>query len=504
MTVNPTDELNSAQLALALSYGTDLPKPAKPKIDPPGFFVGSCYRMVFSPDGERLLVSTANGCFLWDVASRRKITKLNAISNPVHFCFSADSSELLMRNESLQFARFRLDHGELIGKFTAKHKFRMDGCPCFGPDQKTVLQMSYDGLFLQLDAFSGEVLFSQQLARKTYAAGVYWLSEQGELVVSQKGVSNWLNKPTRSTLWRWRWPLNENAPVRVGGRWRGLSLWHNSTMNQLILHSKIGNHSSGWRIDVLELPSMERVRQIDCEGGIISIPRLSFDGQWWAVSTNRHVQVGDDQGSLHLPVLAASADFHPHQDLIAIPGPAGFVAQTSKLASMVEPLSLYADEGELSQRGYSRMTTYPNSALPPRFVIYESESGWVFEGEARAPQRRYVPLKQITRLDQDAPLAQVSGVLSALSVSNLDDSETRGEARHPLNSIFTCPISDSRACVAVSFASDAIELRPAKPKHSDQFEYAYYPVAAIPPDSNMEQVWYAAKRMLNHFRARKS
>lgn len=203
------------QLALALRYGISLPKVEKLKLKPPGFSLGSCYTPYFSPSGERLVVPTPNGCFLWGVDEGRKLLKLETPSNPSQFSFCADGTEVLVRNEQGQFARLALPDGGLVTKFRAKFDYRLDGLGCLGPGNESVLQLAYGGRILVLDSRTGAVLLERQLESTGYSGEVYWFAEREEAFITQSSVAGPTNRGLPCALWRWRAPFNRHEPERL-------------------------------------------------------------------------------------------------------------------------------------------------------------------------------------------------------------------------------------------------------------------------------------------------
>ena len=494
------------QLELALRYGVDLPKPAKPKLAPPAFSIGSCETTLFSPNGDYLLVSTTNGCFLWDVASGAKLHRLRGPTNPVEFAFSADGNELLMRNEQAQFARFAIPSGELLAKFSAKYPFRLDGSGCFGPDQQTVLHLAYEGIFLVLDADNGEVLHQRQLEPTGSSGQVHWLPERGEVIVAQTSKANCRNLSTPCALWRWRWPLDAHAPERQPPKWVDLHTALVRNQQVLLLHHQLDPQRDQFAIDVVDIESMTVQRRIACGGCIQPGPGLSHDGQAWATSTDSVIQVGISDGRLDLPVRTRHVQFHPTRDLIAVPGDAGFVAPRTQLPSLIPVLQKYHDERELTQRGYSRMTTMPGKIMPPRVVVYARPDAFMVQAE-RFDGRHYLALAQSKETRAPATPEDLSAAMDTAldrARSGVGDLEpaTENERRHFLGSVVTPPTPGWSSAVAVSFAADAIDLWPLKPNGANAFKHTWYPVAALDPNVRGPDLWCAITRMLTHFKPR--
>ena len=495
-------EIKEERRRLALRYGTNLPRPKKLKIAAPGFAIGSAESVLFSPCGNFLVANTANGAFLWDVTAGKKIARLKGISNPGYFSFSPSGDQLLMRNEVSEFARFHVPSGELIGRFSAKYELRLDGQPCMGPENETVLQLAYGGVFLALDARSGEVCFQRQMEQNTYSGAVYWIPESRELLVSQTSKSNWRNRCVPCAIWRWQWPLQDSEPHRIRGEWDSLETAFYSPGNALLLHSKRDGAFvlEYWPLDE-PAPTLTSV----CGGSIIPRPSVSHDRQRWAVSTDDDIEIGSKDTFIRLPIQNGNAEFHPLADLIAVSGRAGFVAPLSSLESLADELRLYSDERELKQRGYTRLSTLPNREVPPRIVVYAYSHRYVIQSEKRAG-RHLFPILETHHFSVDADSKQASSVIGKAverSTSGSEDISPVAERRYFLGSVITPPEDEAVSCVVVSVADDLIEIWPAKPKGASQFEHSYYPVAAIPADSSLETVWLSALEMLRWYRPRR-
>ena len=494
------------QLELALRYGVNLPKPARLRLALPAFPIGSCDTVLFSPSGEYLLASTSNGCFLWEAASGTKLSRLKGPTNPLEFAFSADSSELLMRNEQSQFARFAIPSGELLARFTAKYPFRLNGTGCFGPAQKTVLQLAHEGMFLVLDADNGEVLHKYQLERTGYSGQVFYLPERGEVIVAQISVANSRNLSTPCALWRWQWPLEASVPERQSQTWIGL---HAALLGgRLLLHHQPDCNRDEFAIDVIEIESMKVLRRIACGGGIHLGPTLSHDGQAWAASTESVIQVGIGESRFDLPIRNRQAQFHPTRDLVAVPGVAGFVVPRAQLPTLTPLLQKYHDELELTQRGYARMTTLPGKMMPPRIIVYARPDSFLIQAE-RFDGRHYLPLAMPKEIHASATPEELSARIEvaldqARSETEILEPATVNERRHFLGGVVTPPTHGWRSAVAVSFAVDAIDLWPLKPSGVHAFKHTWYPVAALPQNTRGSELWRAIARMMRHFKPRVS
>jgi hypothetical protein len=495
--------------SLALKYGTDLPRPAKLKFSLPAFSVGACETMLFSPSGEYLLVPTNNGCFLWEVATGKKLHRLKGPSNPTVFSFNFDGSKLLMRNEHAQFVIFSIPDGEAVAKFAAEHHFRVDGAGCLGPGDSTVLQLANGGILLVIDIERGEVVLQRQLEPSGYSGEVYWFPDSKEVIIAQTSIADRNNLSTPCAMWRWACPLDDHEPIRIPGRWIGLHTRQLSGKNVLLLHHQPGaRHVDEHVIEVLDLTMFQITKCIPCGGSIIPRQSLSHDGKAWSVATDSGIQMGIEDEVTEIPVLASAAQFHPTRDLVAIPGEQGFVASISEVIVHLPALRMQRDVQELTQRGYSRMTTLPNRAMPPRIIVFAGARGWLIQSE-RLDGRHYLPLEGGIQIDPvEEQQSKSEGLRRALERSRAGEgaleSSTSDERRHFLGATVTPPTRGWNSALAVSFADDAIDLWPLKPTGELAFHHTWYPVAALDPAVGYEGLVDAIERMLSHFKPRKT
>lgn len=498
-----------AQLALALRYGVDLPKPAKLKFTAPAFALGACHMVLFSPDGAHLVTANVNGCWLWDVATGTKLVKLKVPSNPTCFAFSNDGSRLLVRNEGSKFAVLAIPGGERLASFTAKYEMRLDGQGCLGPDGTTILQLAYEGMFLVLDATNGKVLLQRQLDRSGYSGEVYWFAEREELVVAQTSVANWRGLSRPCALWRWRLPLETNEPERLTGKWTQLSTTRVFGRAALLLHHQPDSTPrSSSAIDIFDLDT-GTTRQVAIHDAayIIPEPSASHDLSTFVVRTSNGLRFLSGNGSIDLPVRSTSAHFHPTRDLVAIGGTSGFVAPLEHVLATGPALQAADDLGELKQRGYGRLAMLYRHGVPPRLVVFSDNDALLFQAE-RADDRGYSALAGIERSNGlEATPENLEMLARALAratdgTGSVDPSSAQDE-RRLIGSNVGSPSPNCRACVAVSFAADAIDLWPMRPVGNGRFAHTFFPVVAIAPDTAPPQLWQAIVRMLGHFRSRK-
>jgi hypothetical protein len=459
--------------------------------------------MLFSPCGKHLVVPTSNGAFLWDVATGTKRLKLPTPSNPGYFSFSADGGELLARSHGTgEMARIAIPTGELIARFLPKYKFRLDGTGCLGPGNGHVLQLGCEGMFLVLDATTGKVLLERQLERTGCSGEVYWLPALGQVVIAQSSVADRHNRNEPCALWRWPWPLADSSPERLPGKWAHLTTALVPAQDALLLHHQPDPAAPmQFAIDVVDMRTFAVRRRIECGGISIPRPALSCDGRAWAVTTWGSLQVGIDDARVDLPIQLGAADFSPTQDLVAISGAAGFVAPRAELARLRATLQLHQDEGALNQRGYARGTTWPGRVLPPRFVVYSGPDGFAFEVEAIAG-RKYVPTDTVIRATRTEVLAALAAAVAAARDATLPGGD-RDRRDFQVGRVGP-PAGTWTNAVAVTLASDAIDLWPLKPDKDGGFKLHWYPIAAIAADTKGQALWDAIEAMLGKPRKAKA
>ena len=306
-----------ARMTLALQYGTRLPKIEKPKIARPGFALDRCeHHAVFSPDGKYLLAPSPGRDTLWDVGTGEKLVRLNGIVHQHYFSFSPDSKILLVRNEQGLFARFSVPSGALIGTCKHPEKWRLDGTGTLIPDTLTpgenlILQLAYEGKLLVMNADTGKILLRKQLDSTGYSGEVYWLPESQEVLIAQSAVSG-----ATSSLWRWRWPLEQNEPERLANNFSGLESSLVPGKRVILLHHDVGQDA---QLDQWDIARAQIINSRSCARGIISKPSVSFDGKALAISTNLELELYFE-GERHRIKGAKGACFHPTKDLVAING----------------------------------------------------------------------------------------------------------------------------------------------------------------------------------------
>jgi len=494
------EALRRRRLELALSYGVDLPKPKSLAVEAPGFALGRCYSALFTPQGDHVVTIGANGTFLWGCAARSKLKKLPAPSNPSEICFSPDGSELLLRNDSGKFMRVALPSGEIIAQFNARHPFRLEGCGSYAPDE-TILQLAYGGVLLQLDGSTGKVLSEYQLEANCYSGEVHWNVDAAEVLVAQTSMADRTNVSRPCALWRWSLPLQTGGPERIRRSWISLHTEIQRETGRLITHFGLGQKGQHV-IEVLDLTSLSVIDQFACTGGITPAPALSRDGLSWGVSGDFFLQLGLRGTVVDLPGRGR-ASFHPSQNLLAVSGDEGFVTSTDRVGALLPALQVVQDEHELSQRGYERMMTLPGRIMPTRLVVYRTPEGLLVQPE-RESGRRYLPIEDIECGDnpEDLGVALERGLVIARSASAGED-QSGGEGRDFLSGVVSSPRYDCKACVAVAFASDAIDVWPLKAGPKSGFRQHWYPVAAIEPKLRGANLAQVVIRMLGYYRAPK-
>lgn len=505
-------DFRTRQLELALRYGVNLPKPQKPGLDSPGFFVGaSGPDLRFSPDGRYLYVPTGKGTFLWDVRERRKGARLSGLSNAILFAFEPDRGSVLLYNESWKFARFSVPDGDLIERFQISLKTTPVGNPCLGPDG-SLLHLDSEGALVHIDA-SGKLRLRQPLATDCYNGAVHWLSDRQELWVSQTSM-HFNPRPDaplagrHCALWCWRWPLDQHEPERVPGSWISLRSSQPSEPGQLWLtHAASARPPYGNQLDVLNLDTRQITRSQPCpESNLTSTVTTAHDMQAWALHGADHILMHIEGSEMLLPRSVCAVAFSPVEDLVVLAGDAGLVAPRRAIAGLITNLQVHADEAELRQRGYARMTTMPDKTLAPRIVVFARDGEWLLQSE-RADRVHYRPLDNAIRIAADAPDADLLAAIDAAKQRGTDEAAkiepaTQDEARHLVHAKVTPPAPGWNSAVAVVFASDTLDLWPMKPVSETDFEYCWYPLASLAPDTRGKELLKAIRSMLGCFKPR--
>ncbi|MBD8526487.1 hypothetical protein [Pseudomarimonas arenosa] len=487
--------------ALALRIGTDLPKPRKLTVRKPGFSLGSCERMHFTPSGAHLIAVTVNGTHLWEVATGKRILKLAVPSNPTEVTFSCDGAQALVRNEQGQFVRLSLSDGSVLAKFKAKYPWRLDGTPGLGPDNR-VLQLAYEGRLLELDGKSGKVLRDLQLEPTGYSGEIYWMPQNECWMVAQRSVDNGRGRSVPCALWRW--DRGSASPCRLPGQWDQLTTARVSGGEALLLHhaGEPGRASRG----VLERFNISTATTTpigDAPVSIASTPSLAHDGGAFGVAGDDgpHIDIGGEV--LQLPGRAY-VQFHPAGDLVGISGRTAFVAPRGDLAKQIPDLHEWRLQRELEGRGYSRLSAL-GGTMPPRIVVFAREDEWLVQAE-RIEGRYYVPLAEALLVEARSEQAIKPALAEKHNCSRVGVGivePTTNERRSFHGSTLTPPCPGWRSAVAVAFAGDAVDVWPLKPTGATAFVHDCYPVAALAPDIDMASLISAIRKMLVWFKPRR-
>jgi hypothetical protein len=495
------DSREQKLLELALRYGADLPKPKKPKLRSPGFFVGACNRLMFSPDGEHLFASTHAGYFFWDVQARKKISRIRGITNPWHFAFSEDGSELLMRNEYGQFARISVPDGRLISKFKAYQDLAAHGECCFGPDRATVMQMFSGGKFALLDAESGRPILSRQLESTGVDAQIFWRRDSKDILIFQSSVANWRNLQAPCAYWRWRWPLDENEPERMAGQWvRLLGGIVTGTAIPFIHHHADPMSKDGFVIDFLDADTLLPVGRTASTGSNSgNFVAVSPDGTVISSSEDYSVRVVAPDFQCSLPVWLGRVEFHPTSDLVAVTGEAGLVAPVGELTAILPSLQVYADLRDLRLRTYSSRYSQIRKSMPESIQLFSTSTA-IHLQPTFASGSEYLVAAIAAEVDLQSTSAELgNAVLTARNIvrggpKNVSLSDER---RRPLRTRARPFSADCQSAAVVAFGPEAIEIWPqARGKHGE-FEHDGFPVVAIPLDSDVEKLGTSLKKILN-------
>jgi hypothetical protein len=452
--------------ALAARVGTNLPTPRKLKLRMPGFALGSCGRLHFTPSGTHLIAVTANGTHLWDVATGERCLKLTVPNNPSEVAFSVDGAQALIRNEQGQFVRLSMPDGVVLSKFKAKHPWRLEGTPGVGPDDR-VLQLAYGGRLLELDSNNG----------------------RGRCVPCAL----------------WRWDDKASAPRRLLGEWDQLNAARAPGGEGLLLHHVFeAGPSPRAAIERFDVSTGATTPIGEAPMSIISLPSLAHDGKAFGVAGDDgpHINIGGEV--LTLPGRAY-VQFHPTMDLVGISGSAAFVAPRAALAQQLPDLQVWQQERELSGRGFSRLSTLGGS-VPARLIVFARENEWLVQAE-RIEGKKYAPLAEPIPVSEGGEAAARDAMAAMLSIARAgtyaDEPATGGERRSFHGGTITPPGPGWSSGVAVAFADDAIDVWPLKPSGTVAFSHDCYPVAALAPDASAGEIISAVRIMLAWFKPRR-
>ena len=413
--MRPLHRFELERNALALRIGTNLPKPGKLSVAKPGFALGSCERLYFSPSGTHLIAVTLNGSFLWELATGTRILKLAVPSNPSEVAFSADGAQALVRNEQAQFVRLSLPDGAVLAKFRAKHPRRLDGTPGLGPDDR-VLQLAYEGRLLELDGHSGKVLRKVQLDATGCSGEIHWFPRTGCWVIAQRSSDNGRGRCAPCALWRW--DVGTPEPRRLPGHWDHLATARAPGEDTLLLHHVLEpGRPSRCVLERLDLMTGATTTIGESPGSINPSPSLAHDGQAFGLAAEDGPYIDFGGEVLRLPGMAY-VQFHPARDLVGISGRAAFVAPRAALAQQLPALQEWQLERELSGRGYGRLWTL-GGTVPPRLVLFAREHEWLVQAE-RSEGRFYSPLADAVLVKARDDAALLGAIEAALA-----------RARHP-------------------------------------------------------------------------
>lgn len=489
--------------ALALRIGTDLPKPRKLTVAKPGFALGSCERLHFSPSGRHLIAVTANGTFLWELATGTRILKLAVPSNPTQVAFSVDGAQALVRNEQAQFARLSLPDGAVLAKFKAKYRWRLDGTPGLGPDDR-LLQLAYDGRLLELDGNDGTVRREFQLEATGCSGEIHWFPSSGCWIVAQRSVDDGRGRCVPCALWRW--DVEAPEPRRLPGHWDHLATAIAPGEDALLLHHVIRpGRPSRCVLERLDLAKGATTKVGESPGSIIPLPSLAHDGHAFGVAADDGPYINIGSEALRLPGTSY-VQFHPACDLVSISGRAAFVAPRAALVQQLPDLQVWHQERELGGRAYARLSAL-GGAMPLRLVVFARDHEWLVQAE-RVEGRGYIPLADAV-LVRDADVAAVRGAIDAMLASaragvGSAEPSTPDEKRSFHGSTLTPPGPGWNKAVAVAFSADAIDAWPLKPTGKAAFIHDCYPVAVLAPDLETVELISAIRKMLAWFKPRRS
>lgn len=488
--------------ALALRIGTDLPKPRKLTVAKPGFALGSCERLHFSPSGAHLIATTANGTFLWELDSGTRVLKLVVPSNPTEVVFDTGGTQALFRNEQGQFVRLSLPDGAVLAKFKAKYQLRLDGTPALGP-QNRVLQLAYEGRLLELDGNDGTVNRQFQLDASGYTGEIHWFPLTGCWIISQCSRSVGRGRDVPCALWRW--DVDAPAPIRLPGKWDRLTTARAPTGDAVLMHHIVEpDQPLSYVLERFDLATAETAKLGALPGSIISLPSLAHDGYAFGARSDDGPYIDIGGQALQLPCYA-HLQFHPTRDLVGISGQAAFVAPRAALAQQVADLKVWQLERELSGRGYGRLSTL-GGTMPARLIVFAKDGEWLIQAE-RIEGRRYAPLADsVVVSDQDSEALQraidTMRVRSRAGVGTHEPA-TASEYRPFHGGAITPPSAGWTRAAAVGFSADAVDVWPLKPSGALAFSHEHYPVAALAHDIEPNELISGIRNMLAWFKPRR-
>jgi hypothetical protein len=492
-----------ARNAVALRVGTDLPRPRKLSVPAPGFALGACERLHFSPAGTHLIAVTANGTFLWDLATGTRGPKLAVPSNPTEIAFAVDGAQALARNEQGQFVRLSLPDGAVLAKFKAKHPWRLDGTPGLGPDD-CVLQLAHGGALLELDGSNGKVRRQFPLEATGYSGEIHWFPRAGAWIVAQCSVDNGRGRGVPSALWRW--DAGAPAPRRLPGQWDQLGTARAPGEDALLLHHVVApGRPPRCALERFDLATGTATPIGETPGSIRPLPSLAHDGRAFGASTDDgpYLDIGGEV--LRLPGLATYVQFHPTRDLVGISGRAAFVAPRAELARQLPELQVWNQERELGGRAYGRLSALAG-AMPARLVVFARDHEWLVQAE-RIEGRHYAPLADAMRVRDDDPAAMGGAIAAMLARSRTGlgaiEPATPDERRPFHGGTVTPPGPGWSRGVAVAFAPDATDASPLKPAGAVGFTHENYPMAALAPDLDGAALVAALRTLLEWFKPRR-
>ena len=487
--------------ALALRIGTDLPNPRNLSVPKPGFAVGSCERLHFSPDGLHLIAVTANGTFLWDVATGTRARKLIVPSNPTEVVFSSGGEQALVRNEQGQFVRLSLPDGDVLAKFKAKYRYRLDGTPGLGPNDR-ILQLAYEGRLLEIDGSTGEVRHEFQLEATGYSGEVHCFPRVGCWIVAQRSLDNGQGQSVPCALWRW--DFDALKPHRLPGQWDQLVTSRVPGEDAVLLHHVVARGRPDLcvveRHDLIDAATK---RIGEAPGSILPSPSIAHDGRAFGVAGDNEAYIDVGGEILRLPGRAY-VQFNPTHDLVAITGRASFVAPRAKLLEQLPALNVWHLERELGGRGHARLSALGGN-LPPRLVVFARERDWLIQAEIGGG-RWYAPLAASSVVSETnvQELCIAFDAARERAVVGPSDVEpgTPNEKRSFHGGTITPPGPGWRSAVAIAFAPDAIDLWPLKPSGAVAFAHECYPLAALPTHITTLELISAVRKMLAWFKPR--
>ncbi len=167
--------------------------------------IGSSYDARFSRDGTRLVV-VGRSISVWDLASRKKLSRTRGFSNPSSAQFSLNGDVIAGKSTTGRIVTFDAGSGSVIRDF--RNQAEGEGTDIeFSPCGKYLVDGSWNGFVTVRDADNGEVVFRKSmdgaLVRdvRPLDRGQRWVVVHGQRAIDSK------SSPPPTTIEIWDWPF---------------------------------------------------------------------------------------------------------------------------------------------------------------------------------------------------------------------------------------------------------------------------------------------------------